>query len=147
MALRRWYVDARPLLTGSDPWRAQVITAGRESVDSAIAERIKQLGNLVRLIPESADLLDQNGSDRQAADQRRLIELWPRLKETLLDHASLGNTGVHREAALKSLAQGEGSYTQVMKGLSTASKESVETWLSDMVTDVVSRGKAVLAAT
>lgn len=145
VALWRWYREARPLLVGGDPWRRLSFEAGQETVEEAVAERIRQLDKLVGLVPESIDALKAAGAEGQAAEQAALATRWPAAREVVAGYRDIAGDRPAAEVALDALAgRADQPYVDAVRGLPAVAQAAVTTWLRSVASTLEAEAGAAL---
>jgi UDP-N-acetylglucosamine/UDP-N-acetylgalactosamine diphosphorylase len=134
-ALNAWYGQARALAAKGDGAREALYAEGRRMVGLNIAERIAQLGRLAAAMERSAALLETRApGDGRIAQQRALLDQWPRIEAALRDYST------HEEqlpAALgQAIAEGAANhgrvYTRIIPALPEAAVAAGRAWLAGM---------------
>ncbi len=131
-ALKAWYGQARALVAKGEPELEQVYCRAGAMVELNIAERIAQLGRLAAAMERSAALLEKRGgADPRIAQQRALLEGWPRIEVALGAAAGAGEPMPEalREGLLESAAREGRVYTRVVRGLDPQAMEAGRAWL------------------
>ncbi len=146
-ALWQWYRHVRPLFAG--PERTLLYDEARKTVEAGIEERIKQIGRMVSLVPESLERLQAGGApSRTLAFQRRLLERWPTLRETLSQFAAFSGSERDRDTLLEVLAKhaAPGDYLQVVPALPSSARQAALRWLEDVVSSLARAAEQAVAA-
>jgi hypothetical protein len=138
-ALDAWYAHVRAHLGRGDADRAALYARGRAMVQLNLRERIGHLGLLARRMERSAGLLERRApGDPRIAQQRALLEHWPRLE------AHLGTWERHAQApppdflgALDAAAAEHGAvYTRVIRALPERAAAAGRAWLAGIAARV-----------
>ncbi len=137
VALWQWYRHVRPLFAGAD--RNDLYLAAGETVSSGIRERVKQIGRLVDLIPESLARLRAQGAPQRTRDyQQRLLQRWPELERELLAYDRHPGDTAARDRWLETLepVAEPGRYLEVIPAMPEDSKKAAVRWLQSVVNSV-----------
>lgn len=146
-ALEAWYTHVRAHLASGDAARSALYAQGAEMVRLNLAERIRQLGALAQRMEVSVAHLEAAAqADARIAQQRALLEAWPRLEAELSDRARRQQPppAEFLQALDAASAAGKGAYTATIQALSPAGREAGRAWLQDIVQRVAT--PQVLAA-
>jgi hypothetical protein len=139
-ALTQWYELVRPLFTGDD-LPPPLLEALRETLSTAVSERIDRLGGLMEALCESEkhDRIDRRSD---------LYSRWPEL-EDFLRQPHRGETGTtDRDVFLSevetSITRNGRDYIAAIKGLPTATATIGTRWLQGVVDTVMQRSISLL---
>ncbi|MBI4081954.1 MAG: hypothetical protein HY423_05020 [Candidatus Lambdaproteobacteria bacterium] len=131
-ALDGWYGEARARIARGDPDQTELYRRGRELVPLNLTERVRQLGALVARLEGSIALLEAGRpGDPRIAQQRALVEHWPRIERHLLNHAAAVELmpAALRDGLAESAARHGRVYTRVVQGLPPAAVAAGRAWL------------------
>jgi bifunctional UDP-N-acetylglucosamine pyrophosphorylase / glucosamine-1-phosphate N-acetyltransferase len=135
-ALGRWYVHIRSQFTGPE-FPPALFSGLCETLENCIAERIRQIGRLSRIIQESQK------------EPHELVARWPDLEASLKRADSVeGNRPLQESfAAIIEHAIGERgrSYLDVVKSLTPEQAAQGTQWLESIVSQVVDDASEILS--
>jgi hypothetical protein len=150
-ALKAWYRDVRARTMDCDPFRHACRIGAIERIEDGLKERIKRLKELAEKMPFSLERAGSSpGQDLPAgvqAQQRALIDRWPKIESQLLAGPPSQNASTSRGTFLQALEEVDVSqgHVNAVKALSKSAREAGEDWLQGIVNWAASLWAAVQA--
>ncbi len=150
IALRRWYLEVRPLFLSSSPMEKALCIGGLDKIERAIRERVKRLGEVASRMETSIGLYQKTGAAHQAAVERKreFQKNWPRVEEAFEECLHISGKAAHYQVFRSALEQGikeKGvDYLSVIKGLGPAARSEGTRWLEGIVDKVMEKVWACL---
>ncbi len=145
IALRRWYLDIR------NSFMNRIIFKGAiDTIDTAIAERIKRLREVAYRMPDSIRLHKRikGNNDRIIKWKERFYEKWPEIERYLLNAKEIKGDSKKREDFLKaveaSIKENGYDYIQVIKGLKEEDAKKGTEWLQNVVDEILKESKRII---
>jgi bifunctional UDP-N-acetylglucosamine pyrophosphorylase / glucosamine-1-phosphate N-acetyltransferase len=145
-ALRRWYMDIRSMFMNGDEMEKALHQGAIEKLDSAIKERIKQLGSVATKARGSMDI----GSQSQTAIRVKegFFKRWRDLEGLLKDSLSLEGAPEERtgfmESISKKISHNGKDYISIIKELEEPASSAGSAWLQGIVDDISRRALALI---
>lgn len=150
LALRQWYIHVRSTFVAHDRLDADLFRGARETVETAILERLRQLENLSAKMGESIALGERilAGSRRDAILRRKreFSEKWPELRHCLTEGHESGIALRDRDAFLEIVDRGKSAgtdYIPFIRNLDGAEAALGTRWLEAIVEETI--GEALTA--
>lgn len=147
IALRAWYLFARPILSPGDPMSTMLLESAVEKIDMAIDERVARLEAFIDKIP--ASLIHLKGPSGTWASpvvlnqQEELFRNWAMIADEIQALRSYaGDDGVRELFLAELLGHKDSSvrgYVEAVKALPDAARTKGTEWLSGIVRTVTSR--------
>jgi UDP-N-acetylglucosamine/UDP-N-acetylgalactosamine diphosphorylase len=152
LALRRWYLSVRSRFIGALPMEHALHEGAVRTLDKAVSERVKRLGEVADRMPRSIQLHKEIGTGPSqgaaAMRKREFHERWndiARHFETSGDRK--GDTAL-QDAFMSALEAAIGkhgkNYLTVIRGLEPGHAEKGTAWLQSLVDDLTKRAWALL---
>ncbi len=136
VALYHWYREIRFRSVPHDPERLALYQAGQRMLALNIQERIAQIERFIEGLETSIQILSQQPLPPHAtiAEQKILLEHWPRLKEHLENYeAHFWEIPGLLSNALEESASRYNHHTQIIRNLSPDSVRVGKSWLASIV--------------
>jgi bifunctional UDP-N-acetylglucosamine pyrophosphorylase / glucosamine-1-phosphate N-acetyltransferase len=146
IALRRWYIDVRSMFMNRDVMEKALHEGAMDKLDSAIKERMKQLGNVATKAHTSLD----TGIQSQAAIKIKecFFKRWHDLEGLLKDTLSFEGDPEERtgfmELINKDISINGKDYIFVIKGLKESASSAGSAWLQGIVNEISKRALALI---
>lgn len=141
-ALMKWYSHARSAFVGSD-FPQELFVGLKQTLDAAIGERIKRLGDFSLKTPDPERL------DTLPAGKKELVEKWPEMKNSFDELRNYEGNVEIRDAFLNKLdgivSKNGKNYIKTIKSLDKADSEAGTAWLRGIVDHVADKTLSILS--
>jgi bifunctional UDP-N-acetylglucosamine pyrophosphorylase / glucosamine-1-phosphate N-acetyltransferase len=152
IALKRWYMDVRSRLMGSDKMGQALFEGAVEKIDYAFKERVKRLGDVAVRMPESVEIFNRNhggGSFKQGLKMKMdFFEKWHDMESAFNEGMNYAGDASKRDEFLNILEKvtvREGAdHIEAVKGLTPSEAEVGTMWLGGIVEETKRRVSRIL---
>jgi UDP-N-acetylglucosamine/UDP-N-acetylgalactosamine diphosphorylase len=142
IALRAWYINIRSMFA-NDIFEKEIHRGAVQKLDSAIAERLKQLRKIAWKMPESIEVqksISANPSEKMLMKKKEYGEKWPDIEEFLMGcRRENGDTRSRDDFAKiveNAISQRGKNYITVVKGLEKEESQKGIDWLKGIVESI-----------
>jgi bifunctional UDP-N-acetylglucosamine pyrophosphorylase/glucosamine-1-phosphate N-acetyltransferase len=142
IALRAWYINIRSMFA-NDIFEKEIHRGAVQKLDSAIAERLKQLRKIAWKMPESIEVqksISANPSEKMLMKKKEYGEKWPDIEEFLMGcRRENGDTRSRDDFAKiveNAISQRGMNYITVVKGLEKEESQKGIDWLKGIVESI-----------
>jgi bifunctional UDP-N-acetylglucosamine pyrophosphorylase / glucosamine-1-phosphate N-acetyltransferase len=146
IALRRWYVDIRSMIMDVDAMEKALHRGALDKLDSALKERVKQLGR----VAEKAHHAIENSSQSETAIRlkdgffKRWQDVEVSFKEALSNEGDSAKMTGFKEIINKNICRYGKDYLSVIKGLDEQESAIGTSWLQGIIDDISGRALALI---
>lgn len=144
IALRRWYLDVRKKFFKRDNMDQALYHGAVETLELAIGERVKRLGDVAAGMPLSIEIYKKSSgkpvSEKIIGNKQEFYDRWQDMEKVFRNALEETGDPSKRDAFLevleKRLNQGEKDYLSAIQGLNEKDRDLGTSWLQGLVDDI-----------
>ena len=141
IALRRWYLDVRKSFMKEDTMEQALHHGALETLELAIEERLKRLGEVADKMPSSIEIYKKVAagrlSNKTISTQKEFHDRWQEMDKIFrngLDQpGDLSQRDAFQKVLEKARKRGENDYLSAVKGLKKKERDAGTSWLQGIV--------------
>ncbi len=152
ISLRRWYLDIRSRFIKDGPMERALMDGAVDKLDTAIAERIKRLGQVAKQMPQSIALYKKitpgRGQQEFVQSKQEFFEKWTDMERVFNESMDREGEPSKKEAFLnildKAISDKGKNYLMVIKDLAETESRIGTVWLQGFVDQITNHVLEIL---